>query len=165
MNKKKFLILFILILGIVWVTLWGSMCRPGKESPQQTKRCYFDETIIRDVYRVEIIPNDQKKHTFCSLYCALQWLTLNKDRAGQIRVVDETSGRLLDSNQAFYAVSKVISVPEVKNNVHVFAQREAALAHIRQFEGQMITNPFLALIPQARVDDTKPENGGKDSSE
>ncbi|MFH0789669.1 MAG: hypothetical protein V2B13_18920 [Pseudomonadota bacterium] len=136
------MILFILILGIVWVTLWGSTCSPGKESQPQTKRCYFDGTSIRDLYRVEIVQNDQKKLTFCSLYCAVQWLALNKDRAGQIRVVDETSGRLIDSKQAFYVASKVISVPEVKNNIHVFALKEAALAHTRQFGGQLITNPF-----------------------
>lgn len=142
MTKKKILILFVFLLGIVGVTLWGSMGRQGKESPPQTKRCYFDGTIIRDLYRVEIIPDDQKKLTFCSIYCAVQWLALNKDRAGQIRVVDETSGRLIDSSQAFYVVSKVISVPEVKNTIHVFAQKEAALAHTKQFEGQMITSPF-----------------------
>jgi hypothetical protein len=143
MDKKKFLILFIFLLGIVWLTLWGSTGRPGKESRQQTKRCQFDGTILRDLYRVEIVQNDQKKQTFCSLYCVIQWQALNKNRAGQIRVVDETSGRLFDSNQAFYVESHVISVPEVKNNVHVFAQKKDALAHCRLYEGRLIANPLV----------------------
>jgi hypothetical protein len=38
--------------------------------------------------------------------------------------------------------SEVITIPHVKNRIHVFAEESDAERHARQFNGKSIPNPF-----------------------
>jgi hypothetical protein len=142
MNKKKIILGALLAAAVIGIALWGSLSRMGKQDQTVTQWCDFDGTTIRAPYRVDIIQADHQKKKFCSLYCALMWQRQNPGPGAEIRVVDEPSGDIIDARQAVYVRSKVISVPEVKNDLHVFAKMSDAQAHARQFGGRIVPNPF-----------------------
>jgi hypothetical protein len=142
MKQKKIIGGVLVFAAVIGIALWGSLSRTGKKDLTGLQRCDFDGTTIRAAYRVDIIQADHQRKKFCSLYCAVQWHRQNPGLAAQIRVVDEPSGNTIDARQAVYVRSKVISVPEVKNSLHVFAKSEDAQAHARQFEGRIVPNPF-----------------------
>jgi len=59
-------------------------------------------------------------------------------------VVDERSGTKINASQALFVESEVVTVPHVKNRIHVFANKEEALKHIQTFKGNWVENPFLS---------------------
>jgi NitT/TauT family transport system substrate-binding protein len=65
-------------------------------------------------------------------------------------VIDETTGQSLDSTLAFFVESEVVTVPEVKNRIHSFTNKEDAMTHARQFDGKLIENPFgrVFVLPE-----------------
>jgi NitT/TauT family transport system substrate-binding protein len=71
-------------------------------------------------------------------------------------VTDEITGQKFDSTLGFFVESEVVTVPEVKNRIHIFATKEDAMAHARQFNGRVIKNPFgdTLLLPQVGQFDT-----------
>jgi NosL len=142
MNKKKMILGALLFAAVIGVALWGSLNRTGNRVQTDAERCDFDGTTIRAPYRVEISQTNNHKNKFCSIYCAVQWHSQNPGKAAHILVVDEPSGKLIDARQAVYVRSRVISVPEVKNELHVFAKMSDAQAHARQFAGRIVPNPF-----------------------
>jgi hypothetical protein len=142
MNRKKMIGGALLFAAAIGIALWGSLPRVENQDRVTTERCDFDGTLLRTPYRVEIIRTDRQKKKFCSLYCALQWHRLNPGATAEILVTDETSGKTIDSRQAVYVRSRVISVPEVKNDLHAFAGMEEARMHARQYQGRIVPNPF-----------------------
>jgi transketolase len=66
-----------------------------------------------------------------------------KKQMREVRVVDEPSGNKIDASQALFVESEVVTVPHVKNRIHVFAKKEDALKHIQKFKGNWVENPFL----------------------
>jgi hypothetical protein len=147
MNRKKIIWGAALFAAVIGIALWGSLTRVGTRGLTERERCDFDGTLVRTPYRVEIVRTDRQKKKFCSLYCAAQWHRLNPGLAAEILVADETSGKTIDSRQAVYVRSRVISVPEVKNDLHAFAGREEARIHARQYQGRIVPNPFSMKSP------------------
>lgn len=143
MDRKKTILLFVILILSAGIAVWGGRTFTGlTKSPTKT-RCAFDGTPLRDLYRVEMVLQDDRRITCCSIYCAQQYARQNREGVRRIRVVDENSGRVLEADRATYVHSRVVSVPEVNNRIHVFAAREEALDHARQFGGHLIPNPFL----------------------
>jgi hypothetical protein len=57
-------------------------------------------------------------------------------------VVDERSGTKVNASQALFVESEMVTVPHVKNRIHVFSKEEDALKHIQKFKGRWVENPF-----------------------
>ena len=119
-------------------------------------RCILDGTKINPIYEVDAFLDDHSTVPFCSLYCSTRWFTENRGKVLYIRVTDEVTGQKFDSTLGFFVESEVVTVPEVKNRIHMFAREEDARAHARQFNGRVIKNPFgdSLLLPQVSQFDT-----------
>ena len=147
-KRKRLIIIFVGLLVVAAIALLGGVL--GKKKPKvltgkedkTVNRCAWDGTRLRPIYQVDAFLDNGSTATFCSIYCAARWLEKNKDKAIYFTVVDEVTGQKFDSTLGYYAESDVITVPEVKNRAHAFANKEDALKHARQFNGKLIENPF-----------------------
>jgi NitT/TauT family transport system substrate-binding protein len=104
--------------------------------------CANDGTRIKPLYQVDAYLDDGTAKSFCSTYCAKQWFQNHKDKTLYFAVVDEITGERFDSSLGFFVESDVVTVPEVKNRVHIFAVKQDALTHAGQYNGRLIENPF-----------------------
>ena len=147
-KRKRLIIIFVGLLVVAAIALLGGVL--GKKKPkvltgkgkETAVRCAWDGIRLKPIYQVDAFLDDGSTATFCSIYCATRWLEKNKDKAIYLTVVDEVTGQKFDSTLGYYVESDVITVPEVKNRVHAFANKEDALKHARQFNGRLIENPF-----------------------
>ena len=128
----------------------------GKEGREEVaERCSYDGTRLNPVYQVDALLDDGSTRSFCSIYCATRWFEGNKDKVIYLTVVDEMTGEKFDSTLGHFVESDVITVREVKNRIHAFANREDALKHAQQFNGKLVDNPFgrsFVLPKVARFD-------------
>jgi ABC-type nitrate/sulfonate/bicarbonate transport system substrate-binding protein len=113
-----------------------------KEVQETGLRCAHDGTRIKPLYQVDAYLDDGTMKSFCSVYCAGQWFQNNKDNTLYFTVMDEMTGERFDSTLGFFVESDVVTVPEVKNRIHVFAVKQDALTHAQQYNGKLIENPF-----------------------
>ena len=135
MRKKAWVIIIFVIIGLVAATSAMLKVRSGV-------RCDHDGTRIQPIYEVTFAFQDATNKQFCSVNCALLDLRNEKNRPKYVTVVDEVSGTKIDANLAFFVKSEVLTIPHVKNNIHVFAKKEDAIRHAKQFNGELIQNPF-----------------------
>lgn len=135
-SNKRWMALFIIFV-IIFLALG---CKGERKSIEG--RCDYDGARIDPLYAVYFYPQDGSEKKFCSIVCALQALTQYKEQVESVLVTDETTGQKVKAEKAFFVESRVISVPHVKNNVHVFASEEASLRHRNQYQGKSIANPF-----------------------
>ena len=105
-------------------------------------RCDYDGVKIEPVYAVYFTLQDSIEKKFCSVACASLSFPELKSRIKEVMVVDERSGTKTIAAQAFYVESEVVTVPHVKNRIHVFANREDAEKHLKRFYGKWAGNPF-----------------------
>src|SRR4030043_1257846 len=134
--KKGWIVVFIIVgivlLGFVWVIKKGA-------SPD---RCDYDGTQIEPLYAIYFSLQDDSEKKFCSVVCASMSFSALKKQIKEVRVTDESSGAKIISSQAFFVESEMVTVPHVKNRIHVFAKKEDALKHIQKFKGTLVENPF-----------------------
>jgi len=118
----------------------------GEDGKQENKditlSCAYDGTDLTPLYRVDALLDDSSALSFCSITCATEWFKKNEDKVIFFTVVDEITGQMFDSAHGFFVESNLITIPATKNRIHTFSRREDALAHVRQFNGKMIQNPF-----------------------
>jgi ABC-type nitrate/sulfonate/bicarbonate transport system substrate-binding protein len=153
--RKRLVLILIGLLTVATIAFMGGIL--GKrEGRKATLKCFFDGTRINPIYEIDAFLDDSSVLNFCSIYCATRWFTENRDRVVYFRVTDEITGQKFDSTLGFFVESEVVTVPEVKNRTHTFANKEDALAHARQFNGRVIQNPFgdTLLLPQGSQFDT-----------
>jgi hypothetical protein len=105
-------------------------------------RCDDDGVKIEPLYAVYFTLQDGTEKKFCSIACASLSFPELKGRIKEVMVVDERSGAKIIAAQAFYVESEVITVPHVKNRIHVFGSREDAIKHLDRFKGRWLNNPF-----------------------
>jgi ABC-type nitrate/sulfonate/bicarbonate transport system substrate-binding protein len=154
-QRKRIIMIFIGLLTVATIAFIGGIL--GKrEGGKATLRCFFDGTRINPIYEIDAFLDDSSAVTFCSTYCATRWFTENRERVVYFRVTDEITGQKFDSTLGFFVESEVVTVPEVKNRIHIFATKEDAMAHARQFNGRVIKNPIgdTLLLPQVSQFDT-----------
>jgi ABC-type nitrate/sulfonate/bicarbonate transport system substrate-binding protein len=154
-QRKKMLMVFIGLLTAAAIAFMGGILGK-KEGRKATLKCFFDGTRINPIYEIDAFLDDRSAVNFCSIYCATRWFTENRQRVVYLRVTDEITGQKFDSTLGFFVESEVVTVPEVKNRIHVFVTQEDALAHARQFNGRVIGNPFgdTLVLPQVSQFDT-----------
>ena len=147
-KRKRLIIIFVALLVVAAIALLGGVLGKKKakvltgKQEEMAVRCAWDGTKLKPIYQVDAFLHDGSTATFCSIYCATRWFEKNKDKVIYFTVVDELTGQKFDSTLGHYVESDVITVPEVKNRVHAFANKEDALMHARQFNGKLIENPF-----------------------
>ena len=107
-------------------------------------RCDYDGVKIEPLYAVYFTLQDGTEKKFCSIICASMSFSTLKRQIREVRVVDEPSGNKINASEAFFVESDIVTVPHVKNRVHVFAKKEDALKHIQKFRGNGVRNPFLS---------------------
>lgn len=111
---------------------------------QREFRCSLDGSIIQPLYSVEIIQANESSRKFCCVLNAQIWLAGNGNQVSSVWVTDEITGEKVRAEEAFYVSSKVITTPHTRNQIHVFAKKEAARIHARQFDGKLVANPLRA---------------------
>lgn len=131
----------ILLITFVIISL-GSGCKGERKSIEN--RCDYDGVKIEPIYAVYFTLQDGTEKKFCSIACASMSFSALKKQIGEVRVVDEPSGNKINALGAFFVESEVVTVPHVKNRIHVFAKKEDALKHIQTFKGNWVENPFLS---------------------
>jgi hypothetical protein len=101
------------------------------------------------MYEVIIIQqDDESSERFCCVLNAQIWLERNTKPVSSIWVTDEITGDRIRAEEAHYVSSTIITTPHTRNRIHVFAQKESAEIHARQFNGKLVTNPLRT--PQKR---------------
>ena len=134
MKRKKEWIFFLPIIFIILA--FG--CK--KNTPED--RCDYDGVKIEPIYTVYFTLQDGTEKKFCSVACASLSFPELKSRIKEVIVVDERSGAKINASQALFVESEVVTVPHVKNRIHVFSSREDAEKHLKRFNGKWIENPF-----------------------
>ena len=130
----SFIIVVIVLVGFVWAIKKGA----------SADRCDYDGTRIEPLYAVYFTLQDGTEKKFCSIACASMSFSALKKQIREVRVVDEPSGNKINASEAFFVESDIVTVPHVKNRIHVFAKKEDALKHIQKFKGNWVENPFLS---------------------
>ena len=118
----------------------GLGCRGERKSIEG--RCDYDGVNIEPLYTVYFTLRDSTEKKFCSITCASLSFSELKGRIKEVTVVDERSGTKIHAAQAVYIESEVVTVPHVKNRIHVFGSREDAIKHMDRFRGKWVDNPF-----------------------
>ena len=131
----------ILLITFVIISL-GSGCKGERKSIEN--RCDYDGVKIEPIYAVYFTHQDGTEKKFCSIACASLSFSALKKQIREVRVVDEPSGNKINASEALFVESEVVTVPHVKNRIHVFAKKEDALKHIQKFKGNWVENPFLS---------------------
>jgi ribosomal protein L24E len=135
-NKRR------IILLVIFVIISLVLGCQGEKTPIES-RCDYDGVKIEPLYAVYFTLQDGTEKKFCSIACASMSFPALKKKMREVRVVDEPSGNKIDASQALFVESEVVTVPHVKNRIHVFAKKEDALKHIQKFKGNWVENPFL----------------------
>jgi len=135
-SNRRWMTLFIVLL-VISVALG---CQGERKSIEG--RCDYDGVKIEPIYAVYFTLQDSIEKKFCSVACASLSFPELKSRIKEVMVVDERSGTKIIAAQAFYVESEVVTVPHVKNRVHVFGNRDDAIKHLNKFKGRWVENPF-----------------------
>ena len=135
-NKRQ------IILLIIFVIISLVLGCQGERKPIES-RCDYDGVKIEPLYAVYFTLQDGAEKKSCSIACASMSFPALKKQMREVRVVDEPSGNKIDASQALFVESEVVTLPHVKNRIHVFAKKEDALKHIQKFKGNWVENPFF----------------------
>ena len=134
--KKGWIVSFIIVVIVLAGFVWAIKKRASPD------RCDYDGTQIEPLYAVYFFLQDGSEKKFCSVVCAsMSFSALNK-QIKEVRVTDESSGAKIIASQAFFVESEIVTIPHVKNRIHVFSNKEDALKHLQKFKGNWIGNPF-----------------------
>lgn len=137
-SNKRWIAFFVIFL-IIFLVLG---CQEERKSIEN--RCDYDGAKIEPLYAVYFTLQNGTEKKFCSVACASLSFPELKSRIKEVIVVDERSGAKINASQALFVESEVVTVPHVKNRIHVFANKEDALKHIQKFKGNWVENPFLS---------------------
>lgn len=136
----------ILMSFFILAALAGSLIKKSSGD-----RCALDATRIEPIYQVDIAPTVGKTLKLCCIECAKKWLAANKGKVSAVTVTDEVTGKRIDASVAYFVKSSIVTNPSTGNNIHVFADKAEAERHIKNFNGSIISNPFLSKEPLAKV--------------
>lgn len=105
-------------------------------------RCSLDGNRIKPIYQVDLVLEGGTIRSFCCVRCASDWPEVPVGSYWQVR--DEVTGKVIDATRARFVESNVVTVPSRQDTTHVFKVWADAKAHIEQYEGDWIANPFGA---------------------
>ena len=135
-SNRRWMSLFIVLL----VNSVALGCQGERKSAGG--RCDYDGVKIEPIYATYFTLQDGTEKKFCSIACASLSFSELRGRIKEVIVVDERSGIKIHAVQALYVESEVVTVPHVKNRIHVFGSREDAIKHLDRFSGKWVDNPF-----------------------
>ena len=134
--------IFFVFMWILFLPLILVMLAFGCKKSDAPGRCDYDGVKIEPLYAVYFTLQDGAEKKFCSIACASMSFPELKSRIKEVVVVDERSGTKVNASQALFVESEMVTVPHVKNQIHVFSKEEDALKHIHKFKGRWVENPF-----------------------
>jgi len=135
-SNRRWMALFVILVVI------SSALGCQGERKSMEGRCDDDGVKIEPLYAVYFTLRDGTEKKFCSIACASLSFSELRGRIKEVIVVDERSGIKIHAVQALYVESEVVTVPHVKNRIHVFGSREDAIKHLDRFSGKWVDNPF-----------------------
>lgn len=135
---KQLLIGLLIICGIAG----GSMLLRSMKGVDQKQKCFCDGAQIEPLYEIQFHMRSGEVIRFCSAACAMQCFDELRENIAKVLVTDEASARKIDANDAFFLESQVITVPHVKNDIHMFADENQAIVHRDIYSGVVVDNPF-----------------------
>lgn len=101
-------------------------------------RCALDGRRLDSRFIVRLQFADETPVELCSLRCAELWLQASGRRPDSIRVVDESTGGVIDASDAYYVRSRVVSHPPTRDRRHVFRREVDARTHAAEFAGRVL---------------------------
>jgi nitrous oxide reductase accessory protein NosL len=107
---------------------------------QRLPQCALDGVAIVPIYAVEIIPAGQPPRRFCCIRCAVYWLEKESPSSAVVNVTDEVSGKPIDTADAYFVRSSVVTNDVTGNQIHAFADRTDAERHAAQFRGRLLAD-------------------------
>ncbi len=134
--RGRWVSIFIILVCVFLIFVWMVKKRTSQE------RCDYDGAKIQPLYAVYFHLQDGSEKRFCSVVCASMSFQELKGGIKEVMVVDEPSGNKINASQAFFVESEMVTVPHVKNQIHIFAKKEDSLKHLQKFKGRWIENPF-----------------------
>lgn len=143
MTPKRLLLWFGFVLLFALYSRWQT-------ERSRNQRCDLDGNRIEAWARVDLMHAGRVVKSFCCVTCAGQWPDVPEGAYWQVH--DEITGQPLDAARARFVRSNKITVVARACRVHVFREWQDAVAHARQYEGQLIPNPLAARrhAPQER---------------
>ena len=126
-------------LLLAGLTLCAALALIGKWSRKDGEpRCTFDGLRIEPAYRVRIVDANGGSLYFCCVRCAAKWLDRQSSRPSAIYVTDEVASSEVESEQAVYVESAVITNWITGNHIHVFRSKAEADKHVRAYGGKVL---------------------------
>ncbi|HET6883601.1 MAG TPA: hypothetical protein VFI31_25840 [Pirellulales bacterium] len=105
---------------------------------QRLPQCALDGVAIVPIYAVEVVARGEPTHRFCCIRCAEYWLEKESPDSAVVNVTDEVTGKPVDSADAYFVSSAVVTNAVTENHVHAFADRADAEQHAAQFRGRLL---------------------------
>jgi hypothetical protein len=133
MPKLSWWILWVILLVVVGLPLAGHLARRKAEI-----RCALDGGRIEPIYRVRIVDDKDLDYEFCCIRCAEIWLQSCAQLPAAIYVTDEATGTEIDSTQAVFVRSSVVTNSVTDNRIHVFANLDQGEQHASHAFGHVL---------------------------
>ena len=131
----------LVVLGMLPVI--GNIFR----NDSSVSRCEWDGQVMRPEAAVTL-ELAGRGVTCCDVRCARNWLASHSERPTLIQVRDEHGGDPIDSADAFFVRSAVVTNRVNGNRWHVFGDRETALRHAGESRGRLMRgdeHPFAGV--------------------
>jgi hypothetical protein len=109
----------------------------------EPERCVVDGRPLPEALSVRVVSGSHETRRLCGVTCADRWLAREDGAdaaAHEVFVVDETSGREVPADEAFF-VRSLVAHPVTRDRVHAFARRDDAERHARAFAGRILEGP------------------------
>jgi len=110
-----------------------------------TSRCAQDGVAVDSNYAVYARYEGDVELEFCGVSCADLWMRRSGKPAIAVEVTDCVDGHRFAARNAHFVKIYVDWRESVPDPIRVFASREEALAHIREFGGELLVGPRRPL--------------------
>jgi len=133
MSNARLVLWFTAVLVISLVSRWRIF-------DADAERCALDGQRIVPIYRVDLMDGNERRARFCSIGCASDWPATSQESVWHVR--DEVTGKTLDATKACFVLSDIVTIPARQERRHIFSSWADAHAHLAEFNGERISNPF-----------------------
>jgi hypothetical protein len=113
------------------------------------ERCAEDAVRIDPRYRVEVVSSRRGTEAYCSVRCAERRLRRAAVAPREVLVTDETTGRRVPAESAWFVESAVVTDAATGNRVHVFAEEADARRHAASFHGTVLPGAPWTAAPSS----------------
>jgi len=111
----------------------------------RTLRCAHDGAEVLKPYAVVIELDDGSAENFCGVACADRWMMRSGRLPRAVWVTDCVAGNRVRAHSAAYVRTRLGWSEGVPDPIRVFASREQAITHVREFGGELLAGPRRPL--------------------